>query len=44
MLETTGGLQDPTGDMKDPKLILPVRFKSALPLEEVTRIMEERGS
>jgi hypothetical protein len=33
--------------MKDPKLILPVRpvrFKSALPLEEVTRIMEERGS
>ena len=29
--------------MKSPELILLVRFKSSLPLEEVTRVMEERA-
>ena len=29
--------------MTSPKLILLVRFRSALPMEEVTRIMEERA-
>lgn len=29
--------------MKHPKLMLLVRFRSSLPMEEVTRIMEERA-